>query len=78
MVDVGFAVRANGLGMRYRRNWALRDCSFELAPGTVTALVGANDPVRRVPGRVWAKPARDRSGVDLGSTHAVHLPAVRR
>jgi ABC-2 type transport system ATP-binding protein len=39
---VGFAVRANGLGMRYRRTRALRDCSFELAPGTVTALVGAN------------------------------------
>lgn len=40
--DVGFAVRANRLGMRYRGTWALRDCSFELAPGTVTALVGAN------------------------------------
>ncbi|MEJ2857644.1 MULTISPECIES: ABC transporter ATP-binding protein [unclassified Saccharothrix] len=36
------AVRARGLGARYRRDRALRDCSFEVAPGGVTALVGAN------------------------------------
>ncbi|GAA3458521.1 ABC transporter ATP-binding protein [Saccharothrix longispora] len=41
-MDVEFAVRANGLGVRYRRGWAVRDCSFALARGTVTALVGAN------------------------------------
>ncbi|MBP2319990.1 ABC-2 type transport system ATP-binding protein [Kibdelosporangium banguiense] len=31
-----------GLGKRYRANWALRDCGFELKRGRVTALVGAN------------------------------------
>jgi len=39
---VGVAVRARGLGLRYRRGWALRDCSFELPAGRVAALVGAN------------------------------------
>ncbi|CCH29745.1 ABC transporter ATP-binding protein [Actinosynnema sp. NPDC047251] len=39
---VSVAVRARGLGLRYRRKEALRDCSFELAAGRVTALVGAN------------------------------------
>ncbi|RZQ62388.1 ABC transporter ATP-binding protein [Amycolatopsis suaedae] len=41
------AVRAEGLsksyrGWRRRENWALRDCTFELPRGQVTALVGAN------------------------------------
>ena len=29
-------------GVHYRRGWALRRCSFELAPGGITALVGPN------------------------------------
>src|SRR6476659_5582979 len=29
-------------GVRYRRGWALRHCSMELRPGTITALVGPN------------------------------------
>ena len=29
-------------GVRYRRGWALRHCSLELRPGTITALVGPN------------------------------------
>nr|WP_255356914.1 ABC transporter ATP-binding protein [Kibdelosporangium sp. MJ126-NF4] len=38
---------AEGLGRRYRHRrtratWALRDCSFEVPAGMVTALVGAN------------------------------------
>ncbi|MFI1970226.1 ABC transporter ATP-binding protein [Streptomyces cinnamoneus] len=36
------AVEAVGLGMRYRRRWALRDCSFRLPAGRVCALVGPN------------------------------------
>ena len=36
------AVRARGLGKRYRAKWALRECSFELPAGRVAALVGAN------------------------------------
>ncbi|MCI0437569.1 MAG: ABC transporter ATP-binding protein [Chloroflexi bacterium] len=35
-------MQAEGLGKRYRSNWALRDCSFSLKPGHVTALVGPN------------------------------------
>ncbi|MEU5695381.1 ABC transporter ATP-binding protein [Actinosynnema sp. NPDC020468] len=40
--DTAIAVRAEGLGKRYRDNWALRECSFELPAGRVAALVGAN------------------------------------
>lgn len=31
-----------GLGKRYRRNWALRDCSLSVPAGRVVALVGPN------------------------------------
>jgi ABC-2 type transport system ATP-binding protein len=33
---------ATGLGKRYRRNWALRDCSLTVPAGRVVALVGPN------------------------------------
>jgi ABC-2 type transport system ATP-binding protein len=33
---------ADGLGKRYGSRWALQDCSLELEPGSVTALVGPN------------------------------------
>jgi len=36
------AVRAQGLGKRYRAKWALRECTFDLPAGRVAALVGAN------------------------------------
>lgn len=36
------ALEASGLGRRYRRGWALRDCTFELPMGRVCALVGPN------------------------------------
>jgi ABC-2 type transport system ATP-binding protein len=36
------ALAATGLGKRYRRGWALRDCAFELPAGRVGALVGPN------------------------------------
>ncbi|SDY93161.1 ABC-2 type transport system ATP-binding protein [Micromonospora pattaloongensis] len=36
------ALEAVGLGKRYRRGWALRDCTFELPTGRVSALVGPN------------------------------------
>jgi ABC-2 type transport system ATP-binding protein len=36
------ALEANGLGKRYRRTWALRDCSLRLPAGRVAALVGPN------------------------------------
>ncbi|GAA0333188.1 ABC transporter ATP-binding protein [Streptomyces blastmyceticus] len=36
------ALEAVGLGMKHRRAWALRDCSFRLPAGRVCALVGPN------------------------------------
>jgi ABC-2 type transport system ATP-binding protein len=36
------ALEATGLGKRYRRSWALRDCSVAIPEGRVVALVGPN------------------------------------
>jgi ABC-2 type transport system ATP-binding protein len=36
------ALRADGLGKRYRKTWALRDCTLALPSGKVIALVGPN------------------------------------
>ncbi|WP_171109783.1 MULTISPECIES: ABC transporter ATP-binding protein [Streptomyces] len=38
----GPALEAVGLGKRYRRGWALRDCSFRLPAGRICGLVGPN------------------------------------
>jgi ABC-2 type transport system ATP-binding protein len=35
-------LRASGLGKRYRRRWALSDCTLEIPAGHVTGLVGPN------------------------------------
>nr|WP_202541740.1 ABC transporter ATP-binding protein [Streptomyces sp. SID3915] len=35
-------MEARGLGRRYRRGWALRDCSFRLPAGRICGLVGPN------------------------------------
>ena len=35
-------VTADGLGKRYRRRWALQDCTLEIPVGRVTGLVGPN------------------------------------
>ncbi|MFG2223983.1 ABC transporter ATP-binding protein [Streptomyces sp. NPDC048644] len=37
-----WAIEAEGLGKKYRRGWALRDCSFRLGAGRICALVGPN------------------------------------
>ena len=37
-----FAVEATGLGKRYRRMWALRDCTLAVPRGRIAALVGPN------------------------------------
>jgi ABC-2 type transport system ATP-binding protein len=36
------ALRTRGLGKRYRRRWALSDCTLEIPAGHVTGLVGPN------------------------------------
>ncbi|MDH6576143.1 ABC transporter ATP-binding protein [Kitasatospora sp. MAP5-34] len=36
------ALEAVGLGLKYRRNWALRDCDFRLPAGRICGLVGPN------------------------------------
>ena len=35
-------IETNGLGKRYRRKWALRDCSLTIPGGHIVALVGPN------------------------------------
>ena len=35
-------IQAGGLGKRYRRTWALRDCTLAIPEGRVTGLVGPN------------------------------------
>jgi len=39
---VSTAIEARGVGKRYGRTWALRDCSLRLPAGRVAALVGPN------------------------------------
>jgi ABC-2 type transport system ATP-binding protein len=39
---VSVAIEADGLGMRYRKRWALRDCALEVPAGRVAGLVGPN------------------------------------
>jgi ABC-2 type transport system ATP-binding protein len=39
---VSAVLRADGLGKRYRRRWALTDCTLDLPPGRVVGLVGPN------------------------------------
>ena len=36
------ALETAGLGKRYRRHWALRDCSLSIPEGCVAGLVGPN------------------------------------
>jgi ABC-2 type transport system ATP-binding protein len=42
MTAAEYALRAHGLGKRYRKAWALRDCTLALPSGRVIALVGPN------------------------------------
>jgi ABC-2 type transport system ATP-binding protein len=35
-------VKAQGLGKRYRRRWALSDCTIDIPAGRVVGLVGPN------------------------------------
>ncbi|MFE9421694.1 ABC transporter ATP-binding protein [Kitasatospora sp. NPDC006697] len=42
MTEPQVALAVRGLGKRYRRGWALRECSFALPAGRICALVGPN------------------------------------
>lgn len=42
LTSVQFPLQANDLGVRFRRGWALRHCSFKLRESRITALVGPN------------------------------------
>jgi ATPase subunit of ABC transporter with duplicated ATPase domains len=42
MVDGQTPVRTGGLGKKYRRGWALRDCTLSVPPNRLVALVGPN------------------------------------
>jgi ABC-2 type transport system ATP-binding protein len=42
MVDGQTPVRTEGLGKKYRRGWALRDCTLTVPPNRLVALVGPN------------------------------------
>ena len=46
--DGRVAIETVGAGVRYRRRWALVDCSLRIPHGSVTAVVGRNGdtPVR--------------------------------
>jgi ABC-type multidrug transport system ATPase subunit len=39
---MSFAMQATGLGKRYARRWALRDCTLAIPAGRVVGLVGPN------------------------------------
>ncbi|MDE3077283.1 MAG: ABC transporter ATP-binding protein, partial [Chloroflexota bacterium] len=41
-VAPGLAVQVAGIGKRYKHAWALQDVSFEVAPGEMLAVVGAD------------------------------------
>lgn len=40
--DAQWALEAHGLGKKYRRGWALKDCSFRIPAGRICGLVGPN------------------------------------
>jgi ABC-2 type transport system ATP-binding protein len=42
MTEAQHVLRTQGLGKRYRKTWALRDCTLALPSGRVIALVGPN------------------------------------
>jgi ABC-2 type transport system ATP-binding protein len=40
-------IETEGLGKRYRKLWALTDCTLSIPAGHVVGLVGLNGPGRR-------------------------------
>ncbi|MEU9715842.1 ABC transporter ATP-binding protein [Streptomyces sp. NPDC047976] len=87
-----WALEARGLGKKYRRGWALRDCSFRIPAGRVTALVGPNGAgkstllslaaglARPSAGdlRVFGTPAGSRASMPLWAYLAQDKPLFKR
>jgi hypothetical protein len=44
------AIETRGLGKRYRRTWAVRDCDLTVPAGQVTALPAQRASPERLPG----------------------------
>ena len=55
-------LEADGLGKRYRRTWALRDCHLTIPVGHVTALVGPNGAGKTTLLRILAGVATPTAG----------------
>ena len=58
--SVTAVLRADGLGKRYRRRWALPDCTLEIPAGRVIGLVGPNGAGKTHPAQPGGRPARAR------------------
>ena len=56
------AIETRGLGKRYRRTWAVRDCDLTVPPGQVTALAGPNGAGKTTLLRILAGLASQTSG----------------
>jgi ABC-2 type transport system ATP-binding protein len=76
------AFETRGLGRRYGARWALRDCTFEIPQGSVTALVGPNGAGKTTLLRLAAGLARPTAGsvrvfgLDPRADAAALLPLV--
>jgi ABC-type phosphonate transport system ATPase subunit len=53
-------IEAEGLGKRYRRQWALTDCTLSVPAGHVVGLVGLNGAGKTTP----AEPGHRDAGTD--------------
>ncbi|MET9611005.1 ABC transporter ATP-binding protein [Streptomyces sp. NPDC006512] len=72
------ALRAVGLGRRYRRGWALRDCTFQIPAGRVCALVGPNGAGKSTLLSLAADLLTPTEGSISVFGAAPHSPAARR
>ncbi|WP_436739649.1 ABC transporter ATP-binding protein [Streptomyces sp. BBFR102] len=57
-----WAVQAEGVGKRYRRGWALQDCTFRLPAGRICGLVGPNGAGKSTLLRLMTRQVRPTEG----------------